>query len=83
MPIKQETKHKLKVATTSLVGCFGCHMSFLDMGVRLVGLLKHVEFDRLPFTDIKHCGPCDIDLVEGGGKQEGSHKRGQVANQEK
>ncbi|MGB8884056.1 MAG: NADP oxidoreductase, partial [Azonexus sp.] len=22
---------KLKVATTSLAGCFGCHMSFLDI----------------------------------------------------
>ena len=26
---------KLKVATTSLAGCFGCHMSFLDIDERL------------------------------------------------
>ena len=57
---------KLRVATTSLAGCFGCHMSFLDMDERLVALLEHVEFDRSPLTDIKHCGPCDIGLVEGG-----------------
>lgn len=57
---------KLRIATTSLAGCFGCHMSFLDMDERLVELLEQVEFDRSPLTDIKHCGPCDIGLVEGG-----------------
>ncbi len=59
-------KRKLKIATTSLAGCFGCHMSFLDMDERLAGLLERVELDRSPFTDIKHCGPCDIGLIEGG-----------------
>jgi NAD-reducing hydrogenase small subunit len=57
---------KIKIATTSLAGCFGCHMSFLDMDERLVGLLEHVEFNRSPLTDIKHCGPCEIGLIEGG-----------------
>ncbi|RFC30790.1 MAG: NAD-reducing hydrogenase small subunit [Candidatus Nitrotoga sp. MKT] len=57
---------KIRIATTSLAGCFGCHMSFLDMDERLVALLEHVEFNRSPFTDIKHCGPCDIGLIEGG-----------------
>jgi NAD-reducing hydrogenase small subunit len=57
---------KLKVATTSLAGCFGCHMSFLDIDERLLTLIEHVEFDRTPITDIKHCGPCDIGIVEGG-----------------
>ena len=66
MTTEHEIKPKIKIATTSLAGCFGCHMSFLDMDERLVDLLKHVEFDRSPFTDIKHCGPCDIGLIEGG-----------------
>jgi len=57
---------KIRVATTSLAGCFGCHMSFLDMDEQLVGLLEKVELNRSPLTDIKHCGPCDIGLVEGG-----------------
>jgi NAD-reducing hydrogenase small subunit len=57
---------KIRIATTSLAGCFGCHMSFLDMDERLVALLEHVEFNRSPLTDIKHCDPCDIGLVEGG-----------------
>jgi NAD-reducing hydrogenase small subunit len=28
-------KAKLRVATTSLAGCFGCHMSLLDIDERL------------------------------------------------
>jgi NAD-reducing hydrogenase small subunit len=60
-------KKKLKVATTSLAGCFGCHMSFLDIDERLFTLLEHIEFDRSPLTDIKTCSPdCDIGIIEGG-----------------
>ena len=57
---------KFKVATTSLAGCFGCHMSLLDIDERMLELAKHVEFDRSPITDIEHCSPCDIGLIEGG-----------------
>lgn len=64
---KNKTKQrKLKVATTSLAGCFGCHMSFLDIDERLFELIEHIEFDRSPFTDIKEVGECDIGLIEGG-----------------
>ncbi len=57
------TPRKLKVATVSLAGCFGCHMSFLDIDERILPLLELVEFGRSPITDIKHCGPCDIGLI--------------------
>lgn len=57
---------KIRIATTSLAGCFGCHMSFLDMDERLLELLKDVELNRSPLTDIKHCDVCDIGLIEGG-----------------
>jgi len=57
---------KLKVATTSLAGCFGCHMSILDIDERLLDLLEVVEFDRSPITDIKEVGRCDIGIIEGG-----------------
>lgn len=58
---------KLKVATTSLGGCFGCHMSFLDIDERLVQLVDIVQFNRSPLTDIKHCSEnLDVGLVEGG-----------------
>lgn len=58
--------NKLKVATTSLAGCFGCHMSLLDIDERLLQLIDIVEFDRTPLTDIKEIGECDIGLIEGG-----------------
>lgn len=57
---------KLKVATVSLAGCFGCHMSILDIDERLFDLIELVEFDRSPLTDIKTVGKCDIGLIEGG-----------------
>ncbi|MDD5249917.1 MAG: NADP oxidoreductase [Rhodocyclaceae bacterium] len=59
-------KPKIRIATTSLAGCFGCHMSFLDIDERILPLLDLVEFDRSPLTDIKHCGPCDVGIIEGG-----------------
>ena len=59
-------KKKLKVATTSLAGCFGCHMSILDLDERLFALLEKVEFDRSPITDIKEVGECDLGIIEGG-----------------
>lgn len=55
-----------RVATASLAGCFGCHMSFLDIDERLFDLIERVTFDRSPLTDLKTLGPCDIGLVEGG-----------------
>ena len=57
---------KLKLATATLCGCFGCHMSFLDIDERILKLVELVEFDRTPLTDIKKVGYCDIGLIEGG-----------------
>jgi NAD-reducing hydrogenase small subunit len=62
---------KLRVATASLAGCFGCHMSLLDIDERILSLVELVEFDRSPLTDIKDIGDCDLGIIEGG-----------VANQE-
>jgi NAD-reducing hydrogenase small subunit len=61
-----QPKAKVRLATTSLAGCFGCHMSLLDIDERLFELAEIAEFDRSPLTDIKHFGPCDIALIEGG-----------------
>lgn len=57
---------KLKIATCSLAGCFGCHMSLLDIDEHVFELMMHVEFDRSPLDDINTIGPCDIGFVEGG-----------------
>jgi NAD-reducing hydrogenase small subunit len=58
---------KPTVATTSLAGCFGCHMSLLDIDERIVQLAERVAFDRSPLNDIKTIGQSvDVGLVEGG-----------------
>jgi NAD-reducing hydrogenase small subunit len=58
---------KPKVATTSLAGCFGCHMSILDIDDRILKLIELVDFDKSPVDDIKEfTGECLVGLIEGG-----------------
>jgi NAD-reducing hydrogenase small subunit len=58
---------KPKVATTSLAGCFGCHMSLLDIDDRILKLVELVDFDKSPVDDIKEfTGQCAVGLIEGG-----------------
>lgn len=58
---------KPKVATANLTGCFGCHMSLLDIDARILELIELVDFDKSPINDIKKfSGPVDIGLIEGG-----------------
>jgi NAD-reducing hydrogenase small subunit len=58
---------KPKVATTSLAGCFGCHMSLLDIDERILQLIELVDFDKSPVDDIKQfTGRCAVGIVEGG-----------------
>ena len=58
---------KTIVATTSLAGCFGCHMSLLDIDEKILDLIELVEFNKSPIDDIKNFTKmCDIGLVEGG-----------------
>lgn len=55
------------IATTSLAGCFGCHMSILDIDQRILDLIELVDFNKSPINDIKHfTQPCDIGIIEGG-----------------
>ncbi|MCK4639117.1 MAG: hypothetical protein KAT33_06830 [Bacteroidales bacterium] len=55
------------IATTSLCGCFGCHMSLLDIDERILELIELVEFNKSPIDDIKKfTKQCDIGLIEGG-----------------
>ena len=44
---------KKVLATTSLAGCFGCHMSVLDIDERILELINLVEFNKSPIDDIK------------------------------
>jgi NAD-reducing hydrogenase small subunit len=58
---------KPKIATTSLAGCFGCHMSVLDIDDRILQLVDLVDFDKSPIDDKKTFdGRVDIGLIEGG-----------------
>jgi NAD-reducing hydrogenase small subunit len=58
---------KPKIATCSLAGCFGCHMSVLDIDERILKLIELVEFDKSPINDIKNfTGECLVGLIEGG-----------------
>ncbi len=55
------------VATTSLAGCFGCHMSLLDIDDRILELIELVDFNKSPVDDIKEFTQmCDIGIIEGG-----------------
>ena len=55
------------IATASLAGCFGCHMSLLDIDDRILKLIELVEFNKSPIDDIKiFTKPVDVGLIEGG-----------------
>ena len=59
--------NKPVIATTSLAGCFGCHMSILDIDEKILDLIELVEFDKSPITDIKKFSrPVDVGIIEGG-----------------
>jgi NAD-reducing hydrogenase small subunit len=58
---------KARIATVSLAGCFGCHMSVLDIDERILELSELVEFDRSPINDYKEfTGRCAVGIIEGG-----------------
>ena len=57
---------KLRLATAWLAGCSGCHMSFLDLGERLVEIAAAVELVYGPLVDAKEFpAGVDITLIEG------------------
>ena len=52
------------IATASLAGCFGCHMSFLDIDERILDLVELVHWGKSPINDIKtFAQDCDIALT--------------------
>jgi [NiFe] hydrogenase diaphorase moiety small subunit len=65
--IRPLVNEKKIVATVSLAGCFGCHMSMLDIDTDLLDVIELVSFDKSPLTDIKKfTNRCHIGLIEGG-----------------
>jgi [NiFe] hydrogenase diaphorase moiety small subunit len=65
--LHKKENEKFIVATTSLAGCFGCHMSLLDIDTDLLDIIEIAEFNKSPLTDIKKFSKrCHIGLIEGG-----------------
>jgi len=59
--------NKPKIATASLAGCFGCHMSILDIDERILDLIELIDFNKSPVTDIKKfTEEIEIGIIEGG-----------------
>ncbi|HHH53297.1 MAG TPA: NADP oxidoreductase [Bacteroidetes bacterium] len=59
--------NKPVIATTSLAGCFGCHMSILDIDEKILDLIELVEFNKSPIDDIKKfTKQVDVGIIEGG-----------------
>ena len=59
--------NKKIIATASLAGCFGCHMSMLDIDTELLDLIELVSFDKSPLTDYKNFTTrCHLGIIEGG-----------------
>lgn len=70
-PITQRPKgvafEKKTIATVSLAGCFGCHMSMLDIDTEILDIAELVSFNKSPLTDIKtFTQRCHLGIVEGG-----------------
>jgi NAD-reducing hydrogenase small subunit len=58
---------KPTLATVALTGCFGCHMSLLDIDERILELADLVDLDRSPFDDKKAFDrKVDVGFIEGG-----------------
>lgn len=58
---------KPKLATGRFAGCFGCHMSLLDIDERILDLVELIDFSKSPINDIKRfTEPVEIGIVEGG-----------------
>jgi len=57
---------KLRLATAWLGGCSGCHMSFLDLGERLIEIADSIELVYGPLVDAKEFPEgVDVALIEG------------------
>ena len=66
---------KIKLATTWLDGCSGCHMSLLDLDEGLIALADQVEIVFGPLVDYKTFPDhADVTLVEGAVSSEADKK---------
>ncbi|MBX7125830.1 MAG: (2Fe-2S)-binding protein, partial [Cyclobacteriaceae bacterium] len=65
--VKSGEMEKKVIATVSLAGCFGCHMSLLDIDTDILDLVDLITFNKSPLTDIKtFTSRCHLGIIEGG-----------------
>ena len=58
--------NKIRMATTWLDGCSGCHMSFLDLDELLIDIAARIDMVYSPLVDAKEFPEnVDVTLVEG------------------
>lgn len=68
--------NRVRLATTWLDGCSGCHMSLLDIDERLVDVAAMVEFVYSPLVDYKlFPEQVDVTLVEGAVSSDDDEKK--------
>ena len=53
-------KEKKSIATISLAGCFGCHMSLLDIDLKLIDLVEIVELNKSPAERYQGVYACSV-----------------------
>src|SRR5438046_1697531 len=62
----EEAMARLRLATTWLGGCSGCHMSFLDLDEWLLELAAQADLVYSPILDVKEFPEnVDVTLIEG------------------
>jgi len=66
----------VRIATTWLDGCSGCHMSFLDIDNRLADIAGKIDLVYSPLVDAKEFPEnTDVTLVEGAVSNEDDEKK--------
>ena len=56
---------KIKVATGTLQGCFGCHIALLDLHEEILDLLPAVDIVRSPINDVKEVPEVTLGILDG------------------
>lgn len=75
-PQHEPVKKKVRIATTWLDGCSGCHMSFLDIDQKLADVAPMFDLVYGPLVDFKEFPEgVDVTLVEGAVSSEDDEKK--------
>jgi len=56
---------KIKAATGTLQGCFGCHIALLDLHEELLDILASVDIVRSPINDVKEVPKVALGILDG------------------